>query len=75
MPLLPEQTTFRRIQTDDPSSLTAFFSVDATDALGRPQAGPWEAVTVTLTAEEAAFAASLIGRMRQAYCDRVNEAG
>ena len=70
--LTPEQTTFRRIQTDDPSSLTAFFSVDATDALGRVTAGPWESVTLPLTAEEAAFAGALVARLRQAYCDQVN---
>lgn len=74
MPLTPEQTTFRRIQTDDPSSLTAFFSVDATDALGRVTAGPWESVTLPLTADEAAFALALVGRLRQAYCDQVNAA-
>ena len=74
MPLIPEQTTFRRIQTDDPASLTAFFSVDGTDALGRPQAGAWESITLPLTAEEAAFALALVGRLRQAYCDKVNDA-
>lgn len=72
--LLPEQTTFRRIQTDDPSSITAFFSVDGVDALGRPQAGAWESVTLPLTAEEASFALALVGRLRQAYCDQINAA-
>jgi len=67
MPLTPNQTTFRRIQTDDPSAITVFFSVDATDALGRVVAGPMEAVNLTLTSDELAFAASLVERARAAY--------
>jgi hypothetical protein len=70
--LTTDKTTFRRIQTDNPVRLTAFFSVDATDALGRVIEGPWDSVTLELTAEEAAFAANIVSRMRQAYCDKVN---
>jgi hypothetical protein len=70
--LLPSQTTFRRIQTDDPTALTAFFSIDSVDALGRLQSGAWESITLTLTAEEAAFANAIVARLRQAYCDGVN---
>lgn len=72
MPLLPTQTTFRRIQTDDPAKITAFFSVDATDALGRVVEGPMEAVTLELTAEELAFAGALVERARTAYVAQKN---
>jgi len=72
MPLTPDKTTFRRIQTDSPAKITAYFSVDATDALGRQIAGPWEPVTITLTEEEAAFALALVARARQAFCDKIN---
>jgi len=72
MPLLPEQTTFRRLQTDAPASLTVFFSVDAQDALGRVTDGPWESITLALTPEEVTVATGIVARFRQAYCDRIN---
>jgi hypothetical protein len=71
--LSPNQTTFRRIQTDDPTGITVFFSVDATDALGRTVAGPMEAVQLTLTSEELAFASAIVERARAEYVNQKNQ--
>lgn len=70
--LTSDKTTFRRIQTDDPTTLTVFFSIDAADAIGRTVAGPMEAVNLTLTTDELAFANAIVGRARQAYVDAKN---
>ena len=72
--LTPEQTTFRRAQTDEADKLTLFFSVDSVDAIGRPVSSPWEAVSVTFTEEEATAIAAVVARARQAFCDRINGA-
>jgi hypothetical protein len=72
MPLSLNQTTFRRIQTDDPTAVTVFFSVDATDALGRVVAGPMEAITMPLTGEQLTFAAGLVEHARMAYVAQKN---
>jgi hypothetical protein len=71
--LTADKTTFRRIQTDDPSAITVFFSVDATDALGRVVAGPMESVQLTLTGEELAFASALVERARAEYVNAKNQ--
>lgn len=72
MSLTAAQTTFRRVQTDDPATVTVYFSVDATDALGRVTAGPMEPVTLALTEVEAGHAAAIIARARDAYVAQVN---
>ena len=70
--LTPEQTTFRRAQTDEADKLTMFFSVDSMDAIGRPVSSPWEAVAVTFTEEEATVIAAIVARARQLFCDKIN---
>ena len=70
--LTPDKTTFRRAQTDSPDTLTLFFSVDGTDALGRPTSSDWVQETVTFTEAEAEMIAGLVSRARKSFCDRVN---
>lgn len=72
MPLTPEQTTFRRIQTDDPRKLTVFLSVDGTLATGEQIAGPWTGIDITLTDTEVAAAQAVVARARVELCARVN---
>lgn len=74
MSLTPEQTTFRRIQTDNPGVLTVYLSVDATDATGATIDGPWRPVDIALTEAEAAAALAVVARARQSLCDRINGA-
>ena len=71
--LTPDQTTFRRLQTDSPGSVTMYFSVDAADAMGRVIDGPWHAITLELTPEEQIFSAGLVARFRQTFCDQINQ--
>lgn len=70
--LTPDKTTFRRAQTDSPGSLEVFFSIDSTDALGRPVDGPWGSVSVEFTEQEQSVIAGIVARARQAYCDKIN---
>lgn len=72
MPISPEQTTFRRLQTDAPASVTIFLSIDGTLADGSPAEGPWQGITVDLTEAEQTMALALVARARQILCDRVN---
>ncbi len=72
MPILPEQTTFRRVQTDDPSSLTVFLSIDGTLADGSPMPGPWQSFVVPLTEAEQAMALAIVARARVMLADKVN---
>lgn len=72
MPILPEQTTFRRVQTDDPSRLTVFLSIDGALADGTPMAGPWRAFDVPLTEAEQAMALAIVARARAMFADKVN---
>ena len=70
--ITPEQTTFHRVQTDDPSTLTVFLSVDGTLVDGTPISGPWQGINVTLTAEEMAMAQAIVARARQTLADQIN---
>lgn len=72
MPILPEQTTFRRVQTDDPSSLTVFLSIDGQLADGTPMAGPWQGFVVPMTEAEQAMALAIVARARVMFADNVN---
>lgn len=72
MPLVPDNLTFRRLQTDDPRRVTVFLSIDGTLADGTPFDGPWQSVTVDLTDEELAVAVALKDRAKVALCDRLN---
>jgi hypothetical protein len=72
MPITPEQTTFRRVQTDDPSSLTVFLSIDGTLADGTPMAGPWQSFTIPLTEAEQAMALAIVGRARMLCAEKAN---
>jgi hypothetical protein len=72
MPLLTTQTTFRRVQTDDPTKLTVFFSIDATNAMGDVIPGPMEPIVVSLTEQEISNTATIVARARQQYVDMKN---
>lgn len=72
MPILPSHTTFRRIQTDDPTKATLFLSLDLTSPTGETVPGSMEPVEVALTEAEQLTFAGLVDRGRQAYCDQKN---
>ena len=72
MPITPEQTTFRRIQSDDPRSVTVFLSIDGQLADGTPMAGPWRAFDVSLTSEETQMALAIVARARVKFATEIN---
>jgi len=63
---------FRRIQSDDLTTLTVFASQDGTLADGTTVEGPLESVTLTLTPLENAQLVSMVARARQDAADSVN---
>lgn len=69
--ITPDQTTFRRLQTDNPASVTVFLSIDGTLATGEPMPGPWQGIDIALTAEEQAVAQAIVQRARVIMADRV----
>jgi hypothetical protein len=70
--LTPDQTTFRRAQTDDTSGITVFFSMDLTDPFGQVKVGDMEAVRVEFTADELPVIAGIVSRARAMYVDGKN---
>lgn len=72
MPITPDQTTFRRLQTDLPVAVTVFLSIDGNLVDGTPMPGPWQSIEVALTAEEQAVAMTIVQRARVALANKVN---
>lgn len=72
MPITPEQTTFRRLQTDLPVAVTVFLSIDGTLVDGTPMPGPWQGVEVALTIDEQEVAMGIVQRARVALANKVN---
>jgi len=72
--LTPEQTTFRRAQTDDTNGITVFFSMDLTDPFGQVKVGDMEAVRVEFTPDELPVIAGIVARARALYVDGKNGA-
>lgn len=70
--ITPEQTTFRRLQTDNPSVVTVFLSLDGQLADGTAVSGPWQGFDIQLTAEEMAVAAAIVGRARTQFVTALN---
>lgn len=72
--ITPEQTTFRRIQSDNPTAVTVYLSIDGQLADGSPIAGPWQGFDIALTPEEAQMALAIVARARVLLADQVNGA-
>ena len=72
MPVTPDQTTFRRLQTDLPVAVTVFLSIDGTLATGEPMPGPWQGIEIQLTPEEQAVAMGIVQRARVILADKIN---
>lgn len=72
MPITPDQTTFRRLQTDDPATVTVFLSIDGQLIDGTPQPGPWREFRIVLTPEEQAASLAIVARARQQFADQIN---
>lgn len=70
--ITPEQTTFRRIQSDDPTAVTVFLSLDGQLIDGTPMAGPWQGFIIPLTPEEQTMSLAIVARARQQYVDQLN---
>jgi hypothetical protein len=70
--LTASDTTWRYIQTGDPTRATLFFSEDLRRADGSVVPGPTEDVLVTVTAEEQAVLAAIIERGRAAFVEKKN---
>lgn len=71
--LTAADTTWRYIQTGDPTKATLFFSEDLRRSNGEIVPGPTEDVQVEITPEEQAVFAAVIERGRQAYLNKKNE--
>lgn len=74
MPITPDQTTFRRLQTDLPVAVTVFLSIDGTLVDGTPMPGPWHGIEVPLTPDEQAVAMGIVQRARVTLAETVNSA-
>lgn len=72
MPITPDQTTFRRLQTDLPVTVTVFLSIDGTLVDGTPMPGPWQGIEIQLTQEEQAVAMGIVQRARVILADKIN---
>lgn len=70
--LTAENTTWRYIQTGDPTRATLFFSEDLRRASGEVVPGPTEDVSVEILPEEQAVFAAVIERGRAAYLAKKN---
>jgi hypothetical protein len=68
----PDQTTFRRIQSDNPTSVQVFLSLDGQLADGSPIAGPWQGFYIPLTPEEQQMALAIVARARVLFAAQIN---
>lgn len=67
-----EQTTCRRLQTDNPASVTVFLSIDGTLVDGTPMPGPWQGINIALTEDEQAVAMAIVQRARVILAAKTN---
>ena len=75
MPYESKDLSFRRVQTDDLSTLTVFHALSGALSDGTPIEGPWESHTVELTTDESAWLASIIARTKsEVVADSVAQA-
>ncbi len=72
MAISPNQLTYRRHQSDSPTTMTVFVSMDGTLVDGSPIEGPWRGVTVTLTDAQAQVILDVIDLAKTTEADRIN---
>lgn len=67
-----DQTTFRRLQTDNPAAVTVFLSIDGTLVDGTPMPGPWQGIEISLTSDEQSVAMAIVQRARVILAAKTN---